>query len=202
MYARRPIKRPVKTQVSPATGATGQALVKRTAGPDRCGVDPCRGTTGATYIRISFDAKVFGFQIVRDSDICRCNVPPADRGLMKAVILSAPFFAVAIGNWWVSRGSPAESWLHVSVLLLLIGIGLLGNRKWTEAAIFGAGIFSATAWASIIALQIWDGDWPYPSLLETGIALVPGLAYLLFWFSMWRLVRSHFAKSSSIEARG
>jgi hypothetical protein len=111
---------------------------------------------------------------------------------MKVALLALMFFAAALLNGVASRHSALETWLPFSVVFLLIGAGILARRRWTTAAIFGSAIYVSTTWLTTVALLLLQGQWPYESVVESLVSLVPGLAYGAFWFLMWRLVASHF----------
>jgi hypothetical protein len=110
----------------------------------------------------------------------------------KAVVFLIGALFIAYGVYALVQGRASPQWASLAVagLSLLGGIALLLGRPWSRFCIYVVSLAIAGAWVYYTALAV--PSWPYGTLIETIIALLPGVFLLVIAAGSCYLVTRHF----------
>ena len=126
----------------------------------------------------------------------RCGAPYTStlermRSLV-AIRLLAAFLIVVSGyvGWW-SVVSAQWLWLVVAFAPLLVAIGVVLRRPWSEYLWYLIAL-SASVWWIVTVIRVAVTGWPYHDALSSVISLVPGVLLLMVCLFGSIAVRQHF----------
>jgi hypothetical protein len=103
------------------------------------------------------------------------------------------FALAAFGASWMAWSSDPTSWLPNAAICLVVIVGLLLRRRWSEHLLFGVALAAGISWTTAIGVLVWRQGFPESEpLLSIVISLVPGVAMVGFWTVMFLLVRAQF----------
>lgn len=106
-------------------------------------------------------------------------------------LYAAIFFAAAMAAFGFAMDGAPDQYLPISVFSMFVAYGLFRKRRWTEHALFGAGLYIVVGWlvlASLHAEKWLDA----PFFVNYAISVFLAAAYPIFWITMWLLVRRYF----------
>jgi hypothetical protein len=111
----------------------------------------------------------------------------------KAVVLLIGALFAAYGVYALVQSRANPQWLSVAVagLSVLGGLGLLLGRPWSRFCIYIVSVAVAGAWAYYTVLAV--PTWPYRTLVDTIIALLPGMFLLVIAAGSSFVVTRHFS---------
>ena len=109
-----------------------------------------------------------------------------------AIRLLAAFLIVVSGcvGWW-SVVSAQWLWLVVAFAPLLVAIGVVLRRPWSEYLWYLIAL-SASVWWIVTVIRVAVSGWPYHDALSSVISLVPGVLLLMVCLFGSIAVRRHF----------
>jgi hypothetical protein len=85
------------------------------------------------------------------------------------------------------------------VVSVIGGIGLLLNRQWSRYCIYVVSATVAMTWLYYVALSAQS--WPYNTLLESVISLLPGIFIVALGAGSSYLVMKHFRAEATKNSR-
>jgi hypothetical protein len=107
------------------------------------------------------------------------------------LLIGALFIAYGVYALVQVRANPQWVAIAVACFSVLGGIGLMLDRPWSRFCIYIVSLAVAGAWAYYTALAV--PTWPYGTLSETTIALLPGMFLLVIAAGSSYLVTRHFS---------
>lgn len=102
--------------------------------------------------------------------------------------------AIYLSLWAFSNAS--YYWIIPTIILLFEAIGLFLNKPWSQYLWHFIALFVSLWWVSSVA-RVALSAWPYKTLLESAISLIPGLLLVVVCSGASAAVAKHFRNNKN-----